>query len=226
MFNRRVRITRLVRRTKWRPTTAVAALALVGCAVGQSSRYDTTRLSQSEPAAVLAQATIPTHAKGNLTARSAGTPGKYLLALGDSLAAGYQPDDRSASPPVDPSTGFPDQGYPGGYAADLAAARHLLLVDLACPGETTTSMVGTPAKVRCETDYSAQFGTSSQLSAALEFLATHKGEVALVSIDLGANDIEACASHATPSPSCVAKGAASHGSRATRHPGQAQAGHK
>ena len=70
-------------------------------------------------------------------------------------------------------------------------------------------MVGTPAKVRCETDYSAQFGASSQLSAALEFLATHKGEVALVSIDLGANDIEACASHATPSPSCVAKGAAS-----------------
>ena len=33
--------------------------------------------------------------------------------------------------------------------------------------------------------------------------------LALVSIDLGANDIEACASHATPSPSCVAKGAAS-----------------
>ena len=114
MFNRRVRITRLVRRTKWRPTTAVAALALVGCAVGQSSRYDTTRRLPSEPAAVLAQATIPTHAKGNLTARSAGTPGKYLLTLGDSLAAGYQPDDRSASPPVDPSTGFPRSGLSRG----------------------------------------------------------------------------------------------------------------
>ena len=200
LLNRRGRSIR--QPTKRRPTAAVAALALVGCAIGQSSRYDTARRSPDQPIAV-------SQVKGKTTSRSIGTSGEYLLALGDSLAAGYQPSDRSASPPVDPSTGFSDQGYPGGYAADLAAARHLSLVDLACPGETTTSMVGTPAKLRCETDYAAEFGASSQLSASLAFLARHKHEVALVSIDLGANDIEACTSHGAPDAGCVAKGAAS-----------------
>ena len=40
-----------------------------------------------------------------------------MLALGDSLAAGYQPTDKSSPPPEDPADNSPDEGYPGGYAA-------------------------------------------------------------------------------------------------------------
>ena len=50
---------------------------------------------------------------------AASTAPKYLLAVGDSLAAGYQPIDGVSLPPVDPGSGFRDQGYPGSYAADL-----------------------------------------------------------------------------------------------------------
>jgi lysophospholipase L1-like esterase len=124
------------------------------------------------------------------------------------LAAGYQPSDGSSSPPVDPKTGFSDQGYPGGYASDLASERHLTLVDLACPGETTASMVGTPARPGCAGDYRAEFRASSQLTAALAFLAGHKHQVQLVSLDLGANDIESCAATGSPNAACLAKGAA------------------
>ena len=133
----------------------------------------------------------------------------YLLALGDSLAAGYQPPDRSSLPPIDPSTGFPDKGYPGGYASDLAAVRGLNLIDLGCPGETTISMLQKPAQAACASDYEAEFSASSQLAAALSFLSGHKGQVRLVSIDLGANDIERCATNGALDPSCLHNGAAS-----------------
>lgn len=132
----------------------------------------------------------------------------FLLALGDSLAAGYQPDDGSSSPPLDPATGYPDQGYPGGYAVDLASQRHLDLIDLGCPGETTLSMIGQPARAQCASVYREEFGASSQLAAALSFLSRHKKDVALVTIDLGANDIESCTSHGAPEPSCLRAGAA------------------
>ena len=149
---------------------------------------------------------------GSLVARSspAGStqaPARYLLALGDSLAAGYQPLDGVFPPPVDPSTGYPDQGYPGGYAADLASAWHLSLTDLACPGETTVSMTASPAKAQCAQVYRTEFGASSQLAAALSFLSADKKEVSLVTIDLGANDIESCAASGSPNATCLSKGA-------------------
>lgn len=138
-----------------------------------------------------------------MTAAPRRDSGRYLLALGDSLAAGYEPSDGYGAPPVDPATGYPDRGYPGGYASDLAAARHLRLIDLGCPGETTASMTGTPANALCAQDYRAEFGASSQLAAALVFLGSHRGRVALVSFDIGANDMEACNSSGSPSASCL-----------------------
>jgi lysophospholipase L1-like esterase len=118
----------------------------------------------------------------------------YLLALGDSLASGYQPTDGTTAPPIDPATGFSDQGYPKSYAADLATVRHLGLVDLACPGETTASMVNVPAETKCATEYKGQFGATSQLQAARIYLARHPGKISLLTFDLGANDIDACGS--------------------------------
>ncbi len=164
-------------------------------------------------ATTVALAALAVAAAGGVCPSGAVTSGTvtsqpYLLALGDSLAAGYQPLDGSSSPPLDPSTGFPDRGYPGGYAADLAAARHLDLADLACPGETTASMTGKPARTRCADLYRAELGASSQLGAALVFLSRHRGEVAIVTIDLGANDIEGCVAHRDVDAACLRRGAA------------------
>jgi lysophospholipase L1-like esterase len=141
-----------------------------------------------------------------LTSVRASGPG-FLLALGDSLAAGYQPIDKSSSPPIDPATGFPDEGYPGSYASDIAVARGLNLIDLGCPGETTTTMVQKPAEAPCASVYETEFLASSQLQAALKFLVGHKGQVRLVLIDLGANDFVRCSANGAPDPSCLRDGA-------------------
>jgi lysophospholipase L1-like esterase len=119
---------------------------------------------------------------------------KFLLAVGDSLAAGYQPTDGVSLPPVDPGSGFRDQGYPGSYAADLATEEGLSLVDLGCPGETTSSMLTTPAEPLCGELYQAEFGVASQISAAETFLSRHSGRVGLVTLDIGANDLDHCLS--------------------------------
>ena len=106
-------------------------------------------------------------------------PASYYLALGDSLSRGVQPDAAGASVPT-------GQGYPDlVYATLLASHPGLRLVRLGCPGETTKTMMHGGI---CR--YSA--GTASQLAAATAFLRAHRGHVFLVTIDIGANDLEDC----------------------------------
>ena len=134
---------------------------------------------------------------------SAGTTPKVLLALGDSLAAGYEPTFGTSLPPINPSSGFRDHGYPGSYPADLASKRGLRLVDLGCPGETTGSMLGIPAQRQCAHLYATEFAAQSQLVAAETFLSRHRGQVALVTIDIGVNNLLHCVSASQVSPTCL-----------------------
>ena len=46
----------------------------------------------------------------------------------------------------------------------------------------------------------------SQLAAALAFIAAHRSQVKLITIDIGANDIDGCATATTISQSCVTQG--------------------
>lgn len=108
-------------------------------------------------------------------------PYDYYLALGDSLGAGWQPNAVTG------------QGYISGrgYADDIAAglkAHGTKYVNLACPGETTGSMIhgGCP--------YPEPY--KSQLDAAASFLKAHRGDRVLVTLDIGANDVDGCASAA------------------------------
>ena len=133
-------------------------------------------------------------------ASAAGRPGTtpappYYLALGDSLATGYQPTPAGARGPC---------GLPYGYACDLytaltASDSHLQAANLSCPGETTTSMltgVGSPC-----------FSSGPpQLAQALRFLARHRGRVALVTIDIGANNVDGCVVSGSISPTCISQG--------------------
>jgi lysophospholipase L1-like esterase len=104
-------------------------------------------------------------------------PPTYYLALGDSLARGVQPNAAGTS--VETGDGYPDRVY-----AALHRSRPALeLVKLGCPGETTVSMISGGL---------CHYGSGSQLKAAAAFLQEHRGRVLLVTLDIGANDPEAC----------------------------------
>jgi lysophospholipase L1-like esterase len=106
----------------------------------------------------------------------------YYLSLGDSLAQGAQPIGGPDSPSG-------DVGYNHGYADELfkmARGAHpgqLRLVKLGCGGATTTSMIAGGA---------CPYPAGSQLDAAVAFLDEHPGQVAFVTIGVGANDVFAC----------------------------------
>jgi lysophospholipase L1-like esterase len=117
---------------------------------------------------------------------------RYYVSLGDSLAAGVQP----TGPPPQQET---DEGYADQLHAILREdAPKLRLVKLGCPGESTTSMrfgsqslsftfsCGTPEY------YRHRFPHETQLAEAVAFLHAHKDKVALVTIDIGANDTVPC----------------------------------
>ncbi len=101
----------------------------------------------------------------------------WYLALGDSLAAGYQP----IGPPED------DRRTRSGYADQLwlmarAHYPNLELLNLACPGESTETM--RLAHERC------RYAAGSQLDEALAFIDAHPGELAFITIDIGFNDFD------------------------------------
>lgn len=150
-----------------------------------------------------------TSAKGSNTASSAhhGRPEApkydYYLALGDSLAWGYQPDKTGAGV---------KSGH--GYADDLAAYlrsqddRKLRYVNLSCPGENTGTMINGACP---DLGGSGQTYTA-QLAAAVTFLKAHPHSRILVTLDIGANNVDGCLSAGGISQSCVQQGLTAAGS--------------
>lgn len=126
---------------------------------------------------------------------AAATP-RHYLALGDSLAAGYQ--------------SLPGGGHVTGrgYAQDIArtlsaraaaAHRPFDFTDLGCPGETTGTMIGGG----CPYPHPYQ---GSQLAAAVAFLRAHHGDRTVVTLDIGANDVDGCLAGGTVDLPCALAG--------------------
>src|ERR1700722_3195324 len=133
-------------------------------------------------AAAVAVAAAVTACSGPVTSHAVATPATYYLALGDSLSQGVQPDAAGTS--VETGQGYADQLY----AMLRRGQPALRLVKLGCPGETTATMIhGGICKYR----------GGSQLAAAVAFLSAHRGQVRLVTLDIGANDPEDCGSWAS-----------------------------
>ena len=107
----------------------------------------------------------------------------YYLALGDSLSQGVQPDAAGASLPT--GQGYADQLY----AALRRGDPGLRLVKLGCSGETTAHD-DRRRRICC-------YPAHSQLAEAISFLRAHRGQVSLITIDIGANDPDSCISRAS-----------------------------
>ena len=102
-----------------------------------------------------------------------GPKARYLV-LGDSLAFGFQPDLNF------------DDGYSNDFASNLASHGVNTTANLACPGETTVTMLNG----KCPFPFLRKFPyLGSQLNAALAYLAAHRGQVSPVTLDIGANDV-------------------------------------
>ncbi|HEX4718728.1 MAG TPA: SGNH/GDSL hydrolase family protein [Thermoleophilaceae bacterium] len=115
-------------------------------------------------------------------------PPRYL-SLGDSLAASMQPAPDGHDGPT--SEGFSERVW----GAQAAVSPHLTLVKLGRGGETASSMIKSPRP------------GPSQLELAEQHLRT--GTVPLVTIDIGANEVESCARGSGFDQACVQSGLAS-----------------
>jgi lysophospholipase L1-like esterase len=125
-----------------------------------------------------------------VTPANASTSG-YYLSLGDSLGYGYQKVkfDQFVQDP-----GLGAALFDTGYSNDLAnlltlTGRRLTLTNYSCPGETSTSMINggcpwTSGGGPLHDPYSGP-----QLAAAVTFLAAHHGQVPLITLSIGANDV-------------------------------------
>jgi lysophospholipase L1-like esterase len=142
-------------------------------------------------------------------------PKHYYLALGDSLAYGYQLAKfvgEANTGHIDPAT-FP--GYAGVFASKLRDVRpEIQTVNYGCPGETTGSYF-----TGCHFSAVDHFPlhnpyTGPQEGAALAFLRAHPGQVSPITLDNGANDVTPCLS--SPDPNCFSNTIAGVGANMDR----------
>jgi lysophospholipase L1-like esterase len=118
---------------------------------------------------------------------AAGEATHYYLSLGDSLAA-------SAQPRGDLTHGYAEQLHTLLAASD----PKLVLEKMGCGGESATSMLfgsqDPTAVLSCGSPrfYRNTYHTSghTQIAQAVTFLRAHKGNVDLITIDIGANDLQ------------------------------------
>lgn len=119
-------------------------------------------------------------------------PKAFYLALGDSLAFGYQQGKFIANYPTENPAAFVT-GYVDDFVSMLQGINPAIeTVNLGCPGETTASYMNgactyTAAGFRLHQAYAG-----TQMDAAIGFLNAHPGQVSPITIDLGANDVNAC----------------------------------
>jgi lysophospholipase L1-like esterase len=122
-------------------------------------------------AAVVTMLIFSTLQGGIPAAHAGGGATVSYLALGDSMAVGYQPGRGETTGYVGRLWRSIRQQIPG-----------LGLRNVGCAGETSLSMI-TGKHSPCH------YAAGSQLDAAVSFLAAHPGEVAFITIDIGSNDL-------------------------------------
>ncbi len=113
-------------------------------------------------------------------------PQSYYLALGDSMAYGFQPTKaKPGAPPSDFDTGYVDV-----FAASLRKlSPKIQVVNYGCPGESTVTFArggchGLADGVKLHNAF-----RGSQLKAAQSFLRAHPGKVSPITVTLWGGDL-------------------------------------
>jgi lysophospholipase L1-like esterase len=129
-------------------------------------------------------------------------PQRFYLALGDSVAYGFQFSKLAQ--------GLPPSGYDTGYV-DVFAARlrgirpGVTVVNFSCPGESTATFLG---HGRCPwtADGRALHDsyTGAQRDAAVALLRAHRGQVSPITLTLWGNDVGALVNGCDRDLACVA----------------------
>ena len=158
-------------------------------------------------AAVLATVSCSSSDDGGSPAAPSSEGGAYL-ALGDSVPFGYRGGERSSE--------YEEAGNFTGYPELVGDALGLEVLNAACPGETTASLLDATAQSNgCENSRTSPDGfrddyplhvdyasaEQSQLDYAVETLKA-RGDVELVTLQVGANDGFLC--QATTADRCSA----------------------
>jgi len=125
---------------------------------------------------------------------------KIAVALGDSLSTGVQPDRAGKN-----------QATKAGYPYVLAGRSGAKLKNFGCGGATSESVVTSNKK--CfehfgKLPFKNKSRATSQLAAAEKYIRAHRGDIAYVTIDIGANDVASCAAGGKLDVECVTKGIA------------------
>lgn len=125
-------------------------------------------------AAILALSALVPATRHTAVASSTVGPKAYYLALGDSLAFGFQISLQFF------------RGYADDFYADLKTKGTTNYVNMGCGGETSVTFVngGCPFAIIRKVQYHGP-----QLAAALAFIRQHPGQVSPVTFDIGANDV-------------------------------------
>jgi lysophospholipase L1-like esterase len=115
-------------------------------------------------------------------------PGKYYLAVGDSLGWGYQGARVSAAiatgklNPKSFNTGYVDDFY----RMLKQIAPDIGLANFSCPGQTSTDAM---QATTCPLPPHSTWIAPTQFASAEAFLQAHPGQVSPITVELGPNDI-------------------------------------
>jgi lysophospholipase L1-like esterase len=127
-------------------------------------------------------------------------PQGYYLALGDSIAYGFQPNKPNAATPSAFDTGYVDL-----FAARLRKlSPKLQVVNYGCPGESTVTFTRGRCPTLAEGVKLHDAFRGSQLKAALSFLRAHRGQVSPITLTLWGNDLLPLSQKGKRAPSAIA----------------------
>jgi lysophospholipase L1-like esterase len=111
-------------------------------------------------------------------------PRAYYLALGDSMAYGFQPTKPDAPP-----SGF-RTGYVDVFASRLRALTPgIKVVNYSCPGEQAKTFIAGECPWVNDGRRLHDAYTGSQLGAAVAFLRAHPGQVSPITLTMWGNDL-------------------------------------
>jgi lysophospholipase L1-like esterase len=119
----------------------------------------------------------------------------YYVSLGDSLSVGIQPNAQGDQL-------ITHQGYVNDlYVHYRSQIPQLVLKEMGCPGDDTANVISGQGNAAAAAAFHCDRKDGSQLNAAVAFIRAHRSAVKLITVDIGANDINDCLN-----PTVYAKG--------------------